>query len=506
MTRLADNAVVAYRGGSAVYLNTAPFHSQHRYPEYSWSETVSEPNAGYEAVRGCLDLAGLDAMHYGTSGWNPLAELIRPGETVLLKPNMVHQRHPRDPQGWRYVITHGSIIRAVADYVWKAIGPQGKIILADAPQTDASFSQMVSLLGLDAIRDFYRTRHLDFEIIDLRHEEWTTREDVVVERRPLPARSYGEIAFDLAERSEFANHAGEGHYYGADYDAGVVNAHHRGGHHEYLVAGCAIRCDVVFSLPKLKTHKKAGVTASLKNLVGVNADKNWLPHHTEGAPARGGDEHPGPDFKHRTERSVASRLRRFSLTFPRAGTRILRLAKRIGRPVFGDTEQVIRSGNWWGNDTVWRMCLDLNKIISYGNPDGSFRSPLPQNRKRHLVLVDGLLAGEGSGPMNPDPVPAGIALFGVNPPSVDAVCAYLMGFDPGKVPIVRQAFQCRDLPLAEHAWKDIIVHSNHAEWNRPLTSIDDHETFHFEPHFAWKGSVERTQPKPAVNCRSKKTA
>jgi uncharacterized protein (DUF362 family) len=510
MTRLADNTVVAFRGRSADYPKDAPFHPQQTYPESAWQQTSPQPNASYEAVRGCFHLAGLDAIHYGTSGWNPLAELIRPGETVLLKPNMVHQRHPRDPQGWRYVITHGSIIRAVADYVWKAIGPQGKIILADAPQTDASFSQMVSLLGLDVIRDFYHVRNLDFEIIDLRREEWTTSQDVVVERRPLPANAYGEIAFDLAQRSEFANHAGEGHYYGADYDSGVVNAHHSGGRHEYLVAGCAIRCDVIFSLPKLKTHKKAGVTASLKNLVGVNADKNWLPHHTEGAPAHGGDEHPSPDLKHRTERNLALRLRQFSLAFPVVGPWMLRLARKIGRPIFGDTEQVIRSGNWWGNDTVWRMCLDLNKIVSYGNPDGSFRSPSRQNRKRHFVLVDGIVAGEGSGPMNPDPLLAGVALFGLHPPSVDAACAYLMGFDPGKVPIVRQAFQCRDLPLAEGDWKDIVLTSNYAGWNRPLISIDDRETFHFRPHFAWKGSVERTKATlpdaTAESYRTKKTA
>jgi hypothetical protein len=73
-----------------------------------------------------------------------------------------------------------------------------------------------------------------------------------------------------------------------------------------------------------------------------------------------------------------------------------------------------------------------------------------------------------------------------------------MGFDPDKVPIVRQAFQCRDLPLAEHSWKEIVVVSNHAPWNRSLNSIEDRETFHFKPHFAWKGKVERTTSMPSV--------
>ena len=496
MTALPESMVSVWRGDAAYYSAQPPFSPSQAYPEYSLGDAGLEVNPAYEAVRGCWRIAGLDADRFDSSQWNPLADLIRPGETVLLKPNMVHQRHPRDPQGWQYVITHGSVIRAVADYVWKAVGPTGKIILADAPQTDASFSGMVRLLGLDAIRDFYVARGLNFEIVDLRREEWTTRGDVVMERRKLPPNPYGSVAFDLAKASEFEGHSGAGHYYGADYDAGVVNRHHTGGRHEYLVAGCAVRCDVVFSLPKWKTHKKAGITASLKNLVGVNADKNWLPHHTEGAPARGGDEHPTPDLKHKTERKLASAIRNFSHRVPIVGPWVHRVARSVGKPVFGDTDTVVRSGNWFGNDTVWRMCLDLNKLVLYGNPDGSLRAPLPRNRKRHYVLVDGILAGEGRGPLNPDPVPTGVVLFGTHPPSVDAVCAYLMGFDPDKIPIVAGAFQCREFPLSDHAWNDITVRSNRIEWNQPVVKISSSDTFHFEPHFGWKRHIEQSFAAP----------
>lgn len=493
---LPENTVIAWRGEDCEYARQAPFSPAVSYPEYTFTDTASEPNPAYEAVRGCFRTAGLDAAHLETPEWNPLRDSIRPGETVLVKPNMVHQRHPRDPEGWRYVITHGSVIRAVADYVWKAIGPTGKIILADAPQTDASFSEMTRLLGLDIIRDFYRARGMSFELIDLRQEEWTTRGDVVVERRKLPPNPYGAIAFDLAEASELVGHPGAGHYYGADYDAGVVNRHHSGGRHEYLIAGCAIKCDVVFSLPKWKTHKKAGITASLKNLVGVNADKNWLPHHTEGAPVRGGDEHPSPDLKHRTERTVAAAIRGLSHRVPVVGPWVHRVARGVGKPVFGDTDSTIRSGNWFGNDTIWRMCLDLNKIVFYGSADGSLRGQQSQNRKRHYVLVDGILAGEGRGPLNPDPVAAGVVLFGLHPPSVDAACAYLMGFDPDKIPIVSRAFQCRNFPLSDHEWRDVVLRSNRAEWNRPLIEIEPSDTFHFEPHFGWKGQIELTKVHP----------
>lgn len=491
MPALTDKSVVAWRGESVSYPDRAPFSPAHEYPEYAFQDVSAEANGAYAAVRGAFQIAGLDAPNFGTPQWNPLRELIHSGETVLLKPNLVHQRHPRDPQGWRYVITHGGIIRAVADYVWKAVGPKGKIILADAPQTDASFSEMVRLLGLDAIRDFYLQRGLKFELIDLRQEEWTTRGDVVVERRKLPSNSYGAIAFDLGAASEFADHPGSGHYYGADYDSRVVNHHHSGGRHEYLVAGCAIKCDVVFSLPKWKTHKKAGVTASLKNLVGVNADKNWLPHHTEGAPMGGGDEHPDPDLKHRTERKVAAAVRGLSHRLPVVGPLVHRVARNAGKSIFGDTETTVRSGNWFGNDTIWRMCLDLNKVVSYGNPDGSLREPEAKNRKRHYVLVDGILAGDGRGPINPDPVEAGVVLFGAHPPSVDAACAYLMGFDPDKVPIVARAFQCEAFPLSDHGWREVQILSNDPRWSRALPDISSSDTFHFKPHFGWSGHIEQ---------------
>jgi hypothetical protein len=138
------------------------------------------------------------------------------------------------------------------------------------------------------------------------------------------------------------------------------------------------------------------------------------------------------------------------------------------------------------------MCLDLNKLILYGNADGTLRAGIAKNRKRHYVIADGIIAGEGRGPINPDPVAAGVLVFGVHPASVDAACAYLMGYDPERIPIVRQAFRCTDYPLAEWGWRDVRLLSNRPEWNDLLPDIADEATFHFEPHFGWKGYIERT--------------
>ena len=487
-----QRTVSVYQTHDATYPHLAPFHPGFSYPEYTLGALATEPNPVYDAVRACFRLAGLDAEHFCSPEWNPLGNLIHTGETVLLKPNLVKEFHPRDLLGWQYVLTHGSVIRAVADYVWKALQGCGKVIVADAPQTDSSFAKICQVIQLDSIHDFYCRKGLDFEVIDLRREEYVNQDGVVVKRFSLGGDPNGYVAYDLGASSEFADHGGGGRYYGADYDEGEVNRHHTGGKHEYLISASAIKPDVVFSLPKLKTHKKAGITVSLKNLVGINGEKNWLPHHTEASLTDPGDERPMVVTGRPLERVLVKRFCHLSLRSPRFGTWVHRQARRYGRKVFGDTEEVIRSGNWYGNDTTWRMCLDLNKIVAYGNLDGTLRPSSPDHRKRHLALVDGILGGEGRGPMNPDPVAAGLILFGINCPSVDAACAWLMGYDPERIPIVRQAFRCCHYPLADWDWQDVRVVSNRPDWNRRLPEITDEATFHFKPHFGWAGWIERT--------------
>ncbi|HZN55039.1 MAG TPA: DUF362 domain-containing protein [Candidatus Polarisedimenticolaceae bacterium] len=482
--------VVACRSASASYPGRAPFSPGERYPESPFPDLSGEPNAVYETVRRTLRVAGLDAERFGTAAWNPLGRWIRPGDTVMLKPNMVKESHPRDPDGWRYVLTHGSVIRAVADFVAIALSGSGRIWLADAPQTDSSWERIVGVLELDALAAFYRSRGVPFELVDLRREEWTHRDGVVFSRRPLAGDPRGYVAFDLGEGSEFFGHRGEGRYYGADYVTSEVNAHHSGRRHEYLISGSAVAADVFINLPKLKTHKKAGITCSLKNLVGINGDKNWLPHHTVGDPTEGGDEVPSATWRHRLERRGVRLLRETALALPVVGPRLFHRVKRAGRVAFGDTETVVRSGNWFGNDTTWRMCLDLNKALLYGRPDGALLAATAGNRKRYLSLVDGIVAGEGRGPMNPDPVACGIVLFGEDPVAVDTACAVFMGFDPDKIPIVREAYRARGWRLTDVDPASVAILSDEPSWRGGLTSLSPDALFRFRPHFGWTGRIE----------------
>lgn len=488
-----ESTVSIWRTQTTAYCNEAPFHPTTLFPESIWPLVSTQANPAYESVRACFHQLGLDQANYNTAEWNPLKGLIKPGDFVLLKPNLVKEIHPRDPEGWQYVLTHGSVIRAVTDYVWLALEGKGKIMVADAPQTDSSFHKIVQLLQLDKLAAFYQSHGVPFELVDLRQEEWESVDDVVVHRRSLSGDPNGYVAFDLGQYSEFFGHHGVGHYYGADYNSAEVNQHHDGSKNEYLISGSAIQCDVFFNLPKLKTHKKAGITVSLKNLVGINGDKNWLPHHTEGFANQGGDEFPMSSTLRQLERYVVKLVHSVATRLPLIGPRLHLIARQAGKQVFGDTEDVIRNGNWYGNDTTWRMCLDLNKLLLYGNSDGSLRVDRLDSQKRYYSLVDGIIGGEGRGPMNPDPKAAGIIIFGTDAAVVDATSAVIMGFEPSKIPIVRQAFRCCHFAISNATWQTIQCISNHIPWNRRLEEIKSVETLQFEPHYGWKGHIEYSE-------------
>jgi uncharacterized protein (DUF362 family) len=485
---MKPSEVIACRSRSASYLDTPPFHPDTAYPEAPFPELANAPNPAYELVRRTFLVAELDAANVGTRAWNPLGAWVKPGDTVLLKPNLVKEDHPRDPDGSRYVLTHGSVVRAVADYVAIALGGRGRIWLADAPQTDSSWAKIIEVSKLDAVARHFAAKGIAFELVDLRQEEWAHKDGVILSRRNLAGDPRGYVAFDLGEGSEFFGHKGESRYYGADYVTTEVNAHHGGRRHEYLISGSAVAADVFINLPKLKTHKKAGITCSLKNLVGINGDKNWLPHHTLGAPSEGGDEVPELTWARRIERRGVKLMRRTAMALPGIGPKLFLRVKSAGRVAFGDTEAVVRSGNWFGNDTTWRMCLDLNKALLFGGKDGALRSSGP--RKRYLTLVDGIIAGDGRGPMNPDPVPAGVLLFGTDPVAVDAACATLMGFDVGKIPIVREAFRSRGWAITDVPAEAVTLRSDEPAWNGTLGSLDPVSLYRFKPHFGWQGHIE----------------
>jgi uncharacterized protein (DUF362 family) len=413
---------------------------------------------------------------------------IHSGDWVVIKPNLVKEYKENDRSEWISVITSADIIEQICEIVCRKLNGSGRITICDAPQTDSSFSVIAEKLGLYAMAERISANYGIFiDILDLRNEEWTNKNGIITERKKLKGDPHGAIAFNLGSASLFYGHKGEGKFYGADYDSLVVNEHHHGDRQEYLVCATPVLCDVFINLPKLKTHKKTGVTLSLKNLVGINADKNWLPHHTDGAPSSGGDQFPNLSFKQKLEQVAVRNVRKMALSLPVLGPKIAQYLRKAGTKAFGGGDSVIRSGNWYGNDTTWRMVLDLNRCLLYGNPDGTLRT---SNPKRYYTIIDGIVGMEGAGPMQGDPVESNVVIAGSDPVAADMVAARVMGFDWRKIPVIREAFNLKEYPITFASPEDVFVESNVSEWTGSFLDVESREFLNFEPHFGWKGHIE----------------
>ncbi len=486
---MSRHAVAIVRQEPAAYPERAPYHPPERYPELPPGAELDPTNRVYATVRQSLLALGLDREHAGSAAWNPLGALVRPGDTVFLKPNMIAHRH-RLRDEWDSVVTHGAVLRAVLDYVHLALRGEGAIWLGDAPQTDSLWDGLMARMGIAELRDWFRAeRGFVLEVLDLRDEHHVERDGIYVETRRLPGDPRGGVSFDLAADSMFhALDAVGKSYYGAYYDWAETNAHHRGGRHEYRISRSPLLADVFINVPKLKTHKKCGLTVNLKGLVGINADKNWLPHYAFGSPGSGGDQFEHDSLRGQIENWVVRPAKRLLLANAPGFKSLARRTKHVGYDVFGDTEEVVRSGNWHGNDTVWRMCLDLNRILRYGDPDGRLRDA--SRPKRVFSVVDGIVAMEGNGPVAGDRREAGLVIAGADPVAVDTVCARLMGFDPARLALVHGAFAPHRWPLTDGGEADIAPVSNVSAWNRPLGDWRSQDSLRFRPHFGWTGAIE----------------
>jgi uncharacterized protein (DUF362 family) len=213
----------------------------------------------------------------------PLAGIIKPGMTVLLKPNWVlHCNH--SGQGMECMVTHPRFLTAVLREVL-ATRP-GKIILGDAPIQGCKWDQLVSEQFRQTIQQIATDYSVEF--IDFRRTIMTA--DTLANGTTTEAREIDDyVLFDLGTDSLLEPISiPEGHFRVTMYDPEKLASSHRPGRHQYVLCREAFEADVLINLPKLKTHRKAGLTAALKNIVGMNGNKDYLPHHRLGGSDLGG--------------------------------------------------------------------------------------------------------------------------------------------------------------------------------------------------------------------------
>lgn len=319
----------------------------------------------------------------GLSPENPLGEIVHPGDKVFIKPNWVASK-------WRAscphrdtlysVITHPHVIEAVTDYVAQALRGQGEIIIGDNPSIDADFWELMEFTQIERLKEKYDCK---VSVLDLRPlvcddlANYGKRDKMVSQ----PGDPAGTAEVNLGRESLL---------YGVDPTRfrGVFDereetvASHTGETQLYTFARSLYDADVYISIPKMKTHQKVGATLNLKGLVGSISNKNQLVHWQVGYPEIHGDEYPS-----------------------KAAWEAAQTAK------------VTHRGAWPGNDTIWRMVVDLYNALR-------------KRERRYLSVVDGIVAGEGQGPFCPTSKNANTIIVGEDLLATDIVTARYMGLNP----------------------------------------------------------------------------
>jgi len=412
-----------------------------------------ETNAVYDAVRNVLRDLVLDKDHIDTKDWSPFRDAIKPGDKVIIKPNLVLDCENQDA-----ITTHASVIRPIVDYVWKALAGSGSIVICDAPVVFADFDNLAEKNGLRDMVQNLRQRGYNLELIDLRARKVKTVNNVVVGEFTDPEKARQAVIVDLREASCFADaNVKQNRLAYGSYDRSQIKKNHNDKRHCYSIAKLILEADAVICMPKLKTHKKAGITCCLKNIVGINVDKNHLPHYTSGPANWDGDEFPRlplwripilqlykltrlillgflGKYTARTVSSLAGVLNKFKFRIDaESPSGRVDTAQRVYRLVTGTDY----GGSWGGNETIWRMILDLNRIFLIADAEGNLTAKKQRNA---FFIVDGFISGVKNGPLTPHIVKPGIVAAGFNGALVDKALLQLAGIDAREIPLFREAF------------------------------------------------------------------
>ncbi len=464
---------------SAARYPTGDLGPAQHFPESPFGKDELGTNACYPLVRSALAGSGADADRFGSAEWNPLGEWISPGDRVFVLPNFVaHRREGESLEDFQAKCTHAAVLRPVLDYILIANRDAARIAVGNAPLQGCDYARVSEQTRMAELAAYYHERTgAAMGPMDLRQlqSRWT-RFGALLESRVVDEPA---VEFDLGADSYldplFAR--GRALVRVGDYPPADTMAYHDVGRHVYVLSRRVMEADVIVSVPKLKTHQKVGITCALKGTVGAIARKECLAHHRRGGPEDGGDEYPASS----PVRSLYSRLTDLadaSGTGPADNT-VRIAAKILGRAVASGNG--IRGGAWYGNDTAWRMVMDIARILRYGRLDGTM-ADTPQ--REHIAFIDGVTAGEGEGPLRPTARQCGAVGFASDPVWADDVCARMMGFDPDSIAMLREARTIARWPLTSSAARPPLHITDAAGRSLPELPAWD-----FVPAKGWVGHV-----------------
>jgi uncharacterized protein (DUF362 family) len=349
------------------------------------------------------------------------------GKKILLKPNWV--KHSTTPEDEFCLRTHDNFIIAALHAILK-MNPS-EVLIGDAPIQGCKWDKMITKSFIEEVIGLSLEYKIPVQLKDFRrriYDVYKNSPESVI--RPLS----DYVTFDLGRESllETITEPGKTKFRVTNYDPDRMSSAHAPGLHIYCITKEFFEADFVISLPKIKTHQKTVITGALKNLVGINGDKDFLPHHRIGGTRLGGDCYPGGSYLRYWSELAQDKANR------RQGKTSFwfwqKLSSFLWIISFPGSEHHIAAG-WHGNDTTWRMVLDINKIAEYGNADGT----LSDNPQRQIFsLCDGIIAGQGDGPLNPQPLSLGIISFTNYSVLNDTAMALLMNLPINKIPLLVQ--------------------------------------------------------------------
>jgi len=425
---------------------------EHSLSDHAFASTVgiarlpscSYPAAGESGDAVSRALGRLADFLRWSNDSGPFGAVIPRGARVLIKPNLVlHQNE--GPGGMDCLVTHASVIRSAAEAALQT--GAAEVLVGDAPIQGCDFDALVKKTGLDVWARELVSREPRFKgVRDFRRTTCVLVHGVRVAAENLQSEDHFTL-FDLGPESLLEPISdGRNRFRVAWYDHRLMARTHHAGVHQYLLANEVLEADVVINLPKLKTHKKAGVTCALKNLIGINGNKEFLPHHRVGGPKTGGDNYPDDGMVKRAMEYISDRQ---NVTSSYTGGMMWRLCYAVlARASRYRGDRIGMDGSWSGNDTIWRTCLDLNRILLYGHSDGTMSNDI---QRRVIHIADGVIAGQGNGPLAPDPLELGLMMGANNAAAMDWVGAQLLAYAPEKIALVRHAFDQFRWPISKES-------------------------------------------------------
>lgn len=359
------------------------------------------------------------------------------GKRILIKPNWV--KHATAKSDKWCLCTHENLIYITVKFLLSK--NPSKIIIGDAPIQGCDWNLLLSEDFVKRINQLSKDFGVEIVIKDFRRVIFNPKTNEKLNKN-ISLSEY--IIFDMKEKSYLEPISDNKNKFRVTcYNPDRLAQSHSKGVHKYCIAKDVFDSDIIITMPKMKTHQKAGITNAMKILVGINGDKDFLPHHRIGAKGYGGDCYPGKNaFRTISEWVLDNANRNIGNFLYKPLLYVSSAFWKISRPT---KEQNLAAG-WYGNDTVWRMVMDLNHIAQYGNSDGSL-SDKPQ--RLIYSLSDGIIGGQGNGPLSPEPLPLGVLAFSNNSYWMDLVMGYLFSLNIDKIPNLKAAKDLLNLEECE---------------------------------------------------------